>query len=98
MVLEELPISNTKVRWKLKEPVQYSTKEGEMIEVPVGFITDLASIPKVLWTFYAPFGKYSKAAVIHDFLYRKQFKTRRESDLIFYNAMKADGVATGIRH
>lgn len=98
LVLEELPIQNRKVKWKLKEPVVYQTKTGEKITVPVGFVTDLAQIPRTLWFLYAPFGKYQKSAVVHDYLYRFQKKSRKEQDKIFYNAMKSDGVATGIRH
>lgn len=99
LILEELPITNTKVKWKLKEQVVYTLEDTqEQILVPKGFSTDLASIPRTLWVFYAPFGKYSRAAVVHDYLYRTQTKTRKESDKIFYKAMKDDGVATGIRH
>ena len=37
--------------------------------VPQGFITDLASIPKVLWWLYPPYGDYMEAAIYHDYLY-----------------------------
>ena len=98
LVLEELPIQNRVVKWKLKEPVLYTTTNNKEIQVPSGFITDLAQIPRVLWILYAPFGKYSKAAVVHDYLYRNQKTSRKEADDIFYEAMKFDGVATGSRH
>jgi len=42
-ILEELPISNTNVKWKLKEDVVYTVvKTNEVITVPKGFMTDLA--------------------------------------------------------
>jgi len=31
-------------------------------------------------------------------LYSKQYTTRKEADQIFYEAMKDDKVATGVRH
>jgi hypothetical protein len=40
-----------------------------IIRIPVGFTTDGASIPSFLWSIYPPWGRYSRAAVAHDFLY-----------------------------
>ena len=40
-------------------------------------MTDYASIPSVLWSFgLSPHGLYSRAAVIHDYLYWTQLCTR----------------------
>jgi hypothetical protein len=38
-------------------------------------------------------GKYGKAAIVHDFLYWDQGRTRKESDDIFREAMGVLGVA-----
>ena len=40
------------------------TKAG-MITVPEGYVTDLASVPRICWIFIAPFD-VARAAVIHD--------------------------------
>ena len=40
------------------------------ITVPAGYITDLASVPRICWAFIAPFD-VARAAVIHDILYEK---------------------------
>ena len=40
-----------------------------IVRVPVGFITDFASVPRLLWDILPPNGIYGKAAVIHDMLY-----------------------------
>jgi len=40
------------------------------VEPGVGFVTDFASIPRPLWWLLPKWGKYGKAAVIHDYLYR----------------------------
>ena len=45
------------------------TKAG-MITVPEGYITDLASVPRICWIFIAPFD-VARAAVVHDILYEK---------------------------
>ena len=41
-----------------------------VISVPKGYITDLASVPRFCWAFIAPFD-VARAAVIHDILYEK---------------------------
>jgi hypothetical protein len=56
-------------RWELLEDFAYEHK-GVLIEVPAGFITDFASIPRILWSWMPPVGKgFGKAGVIHDWLY-----------------------------
>jgi hypothetical protein len=58
--------------YKVTAPFNYAVgyPDGKtIVHVPAGFITDFASIPRVLWSFIPPTGFYGKAAVIHDFLY-----------------------------
>ncbi len=76
--------------WRLKENFGYaigSEDSGNTIDVPVGFATDFASVPRLLWFFLPKWGKYGNAAVIHDFLYFKQSTSREEADRIFLEAM-----------
>lgn len=53
------------------------------VRVPVGFVTDFASIPRVFWSVLPPDGLYSYAAIIHDYLYWEQYLSREDSDEIF---------------
>lgn len=65
-----------------------------IIEVPLGALTDGASIPRAFWAIFEPFGEYFGAAVIHDYLYSRanhEF-TRDEADYIFAEAMYNVGV------
>src|ERR1035437_3299606 len=57
--------------------------------VPAGKPTDFASIPRLLWTLVgAPTGRYTRAAALHDDLYRTPgLVTRREADDVLYEAM-----------
>ena len=41
-----------------------------VVSVPKGSITDLASVPRFCWAFIAPFD-VARAAVVHDILYEK---------------------------
>ena len=81
--------------YKLFEvPVAFAYHVGsedstDVIYIPKGFICDGASIPKIFWSLIGgPLGPYAPAAVVHDFLYRFQTRTRAESDRIFLEAMK----------
>ena len=93
-----------KRKHKLLEPLLYVTKffpvhvktgNDFLITIPRGFVTDGASIPRLVWTFVGgPFsGKYVKPAVAHDYLYAVHLYSRYKADLIFLEAMKSCGVS-----
>ena len=65
---------------------------GRMITVPAGFETDFASVPRLFWRIIPPWGRYSAAAVVHDYLYATASVTRYEADRIFLDLMKRLGV------
>lgn len=65
---------------------------NDVINVNIGFHTDFASIPRLLWAVLPRWGKYGNAAVIHDWLYWCQTRSRREADDIFLEGMKVLGV------
>ncbi len=49
-----------------------------LIVVPAGFISDGASIPRIFWPIIGdPWGRYGKAAVLHDWLYQKQERYKK---------------------
>jgi len=78
------------IGWKASE-----SREGDVIapvDVPVGFVTDFASIPRVFWSVLRPDGDYTYPAIIHDFLYWDQSRSRDISDEIFRLAMKDFGI------
>ena len=52
-----------------------NTNKTESITVPSGFITDLASTPRILWNVIAPFD-VARAAIVHDLLYKAIRKYR----------------------
>ena len=57
------------------------------IVVPQGLVTDFASVPRFLWSILPPIGKFSKASVIHDYLYIRQVGSRKWADKVFREAM-----------
>lgn len=82
-------ISSTE--WRLLEALEYHVGDensAEVINVPEGFITDFASVPRAFWWLFPPFGRYSPGAVIHDFLYTYKVYNRKKCDDIFLEAMQ----------
>lgn len=61
-------------------------------EIPQGFITDFASVPRSLWNVLPPLGKHNRAALLHDYLYDHRIGTRKQADLLFLKIMLNDGV------
>ena len=70
------------------------------ITIPKGFVTDFASVPKMLHLVIPKHGKYDIAAVVHDFLYSELNVTginRRLADKIFEFIMMESGVNCYLR-
>lgn len=83
--------------WTLEEELVYQSGDqdgGMTIVAPKGMITDFASTPRFLWPIFPPFGKYSQAAVLHDYIYNAPGLdiSRKRADAIFLEAMAASGV------
>lgn len=72
--------------------IQLDHNSTTMIRVPRGFVTDLASTPRVIWSYYPPFGKYLTASILHDYLYWRQVCNREQADKILYQTMRDAGV------
>lgn len=81
-------------KWRLQRSFTYhigSKYSKSYVNVPRGFVTDFASVPQFLWSWLPYWGKYGKAAIIHDYIYQTHCKTRKEADLIFREAMIVAG-------
>ena len=93
-------------RWRVDEPFEYWIEEvgrGPRVVVEPGFITDFASVPRLFWNIFPPWGRYGKAAVVHDHLYQtlgliieqdgtEKHISRARCDRIFLEAMAVLGV------
>lgn len=90
--------------WRLEQPLTYEVGDensGRIIEVHKLFETDGASVPRIFWAILPTWGRYSRAAVIHDYLYNElrpgtqphpEAPTRQRADAIFLEAMEVCGV------
>ena len=94
LVIKQLQSNNWR-DFQLVEPLTWHSSGGD-IYVPVGFITDFASVPRAVWSWLPPYGRWSTAAVVHDYLTRLHANdmahplapTRADCDRIFYEALK----------
>jgi len=80
-------------RARLNEPFRMRAAGGRVFEVPAGFETDFASVPRFFWRVLPPWDKYSPAAVVHDHLYQTGKVPRVEADKTFLELMEALGVS-----
>lgn len=91
MVVEQLDAE----RWQLVIPLAYAGNEQKFL-VPEGYISDLASVPRIVAWLIPKNGNYSRAAVLHDYLLTDALKvgkvTSNEADGIFRKAMRELGV------
>jgi len=77
-------------KWKLWKEFTFhigSEYGKDFVHIPAGFVTDFASVPRILWGWMPPWGKYGKAAVLHDYIYQTHCRIRKDADDIFYEAM-----------
>jgi len=76
-----------------KEIIVISGPKPYIIEVPAGFVTDYASIPKYLrWYINSDDPKIMGPAFIHDFLYQTNITSRATADAIFYHLLRENNV------
>ena len=83
--------------WQLTQPfIYHSELLNRDIEVPAGYVTDLASVPR-LFRFIVPVAnaKNRRAAVVHDYLCTNPeglVKDQKQADQVFREALGVVGV------
>jgi hypothetical protein len=91
--LDNLKLQAVPGGYKLLQNFRYVTQVGApdfVHTVPEGFITDLASIPRIFRPLITGHGKDRWAAVVHDYLYSIKY-SRKDADDVFYEALIASG-------
>jgi len=84
--------------WRVGEPVSfYSELLAAWIDVPVGFETDFASIPRFLHRLLPKNGEYDAPAIVHDYLYHTGYYHKDTADKIFLEAMTSINVSPLVR-
>jgi hypothetical protein len=87
VVVEEIDDQN----WTVRESFSY-TGIRETFSIPVGADTDFASVPRVFVWFLPRYGRYTLAAILHDYLWRQRASTGAmeyiDADGTFRRAMR----------
>ena len=82
--------------FSLIEPVcgmlpEHVSHNVSAIVVPRGFETDFATLPRIAQGIFGKLGKWNRAAILHDWLYRSGLVNRKEADKYFLFWMQQDG-------
>jgi hypothetical protein len=81
--------------WKVLEGFAYQGKK-DLFEVKIGQTTDFASVPRLFVWFLPRYGRWTKAAILHDHLWRNEVAMGMpyiEADGTFRRAMRELDVA-----
>jgi hypothetical protein len=73
--------------WKVREPLIYQGAE-ETFEIPEGFRTDFASVPRPLVWLIPRYGVYTRAAILHDYVLRAERVGKADADGLFRRALR----------
>lgn len=83
-------------RWELVEPLAYVGR-WETFTVPAGFVTDFASVPQPVMWFVPRYGRYTAAAILHDYLIAEGRVSSQDTDGIFRRVLREEGVPLLLR-
>lgn len=88
VVVEQVDETN----WKVREGFSYRGKTGEVFPVEAGSETDFASVPRLFVWFLPRYGRYTLAAILHDYLWRQRARAGTldyiDADGLFRRAMR----------
>jgi hypothetical protein len=68
--------------WKITEPICVTLSTGRRYTIPRGFVYDMSTVPKWLWSIVRPFNDGLFGYLVHDRLYviRDHNMTRKQVD------------------
>jgi len=80
--------------WKIQNPLTIELSNGEVINIPKGFVYDMSTVPKWLWSFVRPFNDGLFGYLVHDALYTDKTTgmTRKQCDkeMLFWTNITND--------
>ncbi|MCM6773254.1 DUF1353 domain-containing protein [Nocardia sp. CDC159] len=80
------------VCWRVREPIVYQGRQQRFV-IPAGFLTDFASVPRVLVWLIPRYGAYTRAAILHDYLCQSGVVSLRDADGLFRRVLREAGVS-----
>lgn len=84
-------------KWEVKKKYHF-VFDKTSFTIEKGFESDLASVPRLLWWIFPPFGKYAEPSVVHDWFYKYKKLPKKKADRLFLIMMieKDTNIATAI--
>lgn len=84
--------------WRLLAPLRYQSDVPGVgvLEVPSGFLTDLASVPRLPLVFWLVGDRAHQPGAVHDWLYVSGLTSQAAADALFYEASRVWTVVLGI--
>ena len=79
----ELLPKSSKGRFKTLEHISHQLINGMELFIHKGYVSNGASVPRILWGIYSPYGTYTNPAIVHDYLYENNLYSRKFSDKQF---------------
>jgi hypothetical protein len=73
--------------WYMLQDLEWLSADTHTVVIPIGFVTDFASIPRPIWWLLPKWGKYGLPGVLHDYLYWSQHVNRKTADGYLREAM-----------
>ena len=77
--------------WKIQNPITVELSNGKIINIPKGFVYDMSTVPKWLWSFVRPVNDGLFGYLIHDVLYINKVNgiTRKQADkeMLFWTSI-----------
>lgn len=81
-IVEILPKS-TRGRFKIIVPIKHTLANGVQLIIPIDYISNGASIPKLLRGIFSQQGVYLMPSIVHDYLYDNNLYSREFVDRQF---------------
>ena len=80
--------------WKIQNPITVELSNGKIINIPKGFVYDMSTVPKWLWSFVRPVNDGLFGYLVHDVLYINKVNgiTRKQADkeMLFWTNITND--------
>lgn len=87
--------------YRLTGDYEFSYGDGFVVVVPKGFVTNLGTVPRLLWWIVSP-ADLREASVVHDYLLQERLSRKQKgenlvsrwmADAILYEAMEQVGIS-----
>lgn len=82
--------------WTVLRPLTYEGGLGDRFTIPAGYVTDFATVPRVAVWLIPTFGRYTRSAILHDYLITDAIPAGMvssvDADGIFRRTMRELGV------